>query len=223
MHLISYNLLRVASQSTRFHAASKEEVCNLFITMMEVCLLGSSYLRDLRTRCNGSLGIPWVRERWEVRGGLSLPASPPPEVLRAIRGGSEVCVTMIGGNAIGDVSNSRIYPEDIVHGCGDGQPWYHHAVHPSPPKRSKFKPPRKREGDNSDSDEDWTPWTETTQRSSNRGIDHVTLMIPHNALQRGKVTQLWFRLSVSELRLDLVSIPGTVVYFLKLGRHFNHA
>ena len=41
---------------------------------------------------------------------------------------------------------------------------------PSPPKRSKFKPPRKRKGDHSDSDEDWTPWTETTQRSSNRGI-----------------------------------------------------
>ena len=47
---------------------------------------------------------------------------------------------------------------------------------PSPPKRSKFKPPRKRKGDHSDSDEDWTPWTETTQRSSNRGIDHVTLI-----------------------------------------------
>ena len=43
---------------------------------------------------------------------------------------------------------------------------------PSPPKRSKFKPPRKRKGDHSDSDEDWTPWTETTQRSSNRGINN---------------------------------------------------
>ena len=41
-------------------------------------------------------------------GGLSLPASPPPEVLRAIRGGSDACLVMIGGNAIMDVSNSRI-------------------------------------------------------------------------------------------------------------------
>ena len=43
-----------------------------------------------------------------MRGELSLPASPPPEVLRAIRSGSEVCVALISGNDIGDVSNARI-------------------------------------------------------------------------------------------------------------------
>ena len=44
-------------------------VCNLFIYKMEVCMLGSSYMRDIRTQCGGSLDIPWLRERWEVRGG----------------------------------------------------------------------------------------------------------------------------------------------------------
>ena len=44
----------------------------------------------------------------EGGGGLSLPASPPPEVIRAVRGGSAACVIMLGGNAIGDVDTSRI-------------------------------------------------------------------------------------------------------------------
>ena len=41
-------------------------------------------------------------------GGLSIPASPPPEVVRAVRGCSAACIVMLGGNAIGDVDTSKI-------------------------------------------------------------------------------------------------------------------
>ena len=191
---------------------------------MEVCLLGSSYMRAIRTRCDGSLGIKWIRERLEVRGGTVVTSVPSPWGSTSCAWWQRCLCCYDRGKCHWGCIELQNYPEDIiVHGCGDGKPRYHHAVHPSPPKRSKFKPPRKREGDNSDRDEDWIPWTETTQRSSNRGIDYVTLMIQHNSLQRGKVTQLWFCLSVCALRLDLVNIPGAVVYFIKLGRHFNHA
>ena len=61
-------------------------------------------MQDIRDRCNGSLNISRVTEQWEVRGGMSLPGSPPPEIIRAMRGGSDVCVALLG------VECDRRYP-----------------------------------------------------------------------------------------------------------------